>query len=95
MTGVNGAWSIDSVQVNAELVKNNDGFERLVVGQDQICIEPAGIHFSVSQSTTRSAILESRSQVFFAEYVKRGNELMLELTRPKFDEKVRLNASMS
>ena len=95
MTGVSGAWSINSVQVDKELVQNDEGFERLVVERDQISIEPAGIEFSISQATSRSAILESRSQVYFAEYAKSGDKLTLELSRPSFREKIRLNASMN
>ena len=94
MTGVTGAWRIDSVQVNAEKVVD-EGFDRLVVSPGQITIEPAGIKLSVSQSTCRSAILESRSELFFAEFCKREGQLTLELTRPAFREKVRLNASLA
>ena len=92
MTGVDGAWAIKTVQVDRESVSNREGFERLVVTPDRIAIEPAGIEFSVSQSTSRSAVLESRSQIFFAEYFTRNGELTLELSRPSFNEKVRLNA---
>ena len=95
MTGVNGAWAITSVQVDAEPVMNDEGFEQLLVTPNQIVIEPAGIEFTVSQATSRSAILESRSQVFFAEYYMRDGQLTLELSRPAFNEKVRLNASMN
>ena len=94
MTGVSGTWAINSVKVDAEPVMNDEGFQQLLVTPNQIVIEPAGIAFSVSQATSRSAILESRSQVFFAEYFKTDDELTLELSRPAFNEKVRLNASM-
>ena len=93
MTGVNGAWTIKSVQVDAEEVEN-EGFEYLHVTPNRITIEPAGIEFTVNQATSRSAILESRSQILFAEYFKRDNELPLELSRPPFNEIVRLNANM-
>lgn len=92
MTGVDGAWAIKTVQVNADSVSNREGFERLVVSSNRIAIEPAGIEFSVNQSTSRSAVLESRSQIFFAEYFTRNGELTLELSRPTFKEKIRLNA---
>ena len=92
MTGVDGAWAITTVQVDRESVSNREGFERLVVTPDWIAIEPAGIEFSVNQSTSRSAVLESRSQIFFAEYFTRNGELTLELSRPAFREKIRLNA---
>ena len=94
MTGVTGSWRIESVQVNADKVVNED-FDRLVVSPSQITIEPAGIRLSVHQSTSRSAILESRSDLFFAEYFKRDGQLTLELTRPAFREKVRFDASLA
>ena len=92
MTGVDGAWAITKVRVDTESVSNREGFERLVVTPDRIAIEPAGIEFSVNQSTSRSAVLESRSQIFFAEYFTRDGELTLELSRPAFNERVFLNA---
>ena len=94
MTGVTGAWTIRSVQVDKEPVLD-EGFERLVVSPGQIAIEPAGIEFNVSQATHRSAILESQSQLYFAEYSKVDDELTVEFSRPMFNEKVRLNARMN
>ncbi len=94
MTGVNGAWTIDSVQVDAEKVVD-EGFDRLVVTQNRVAIEPAGIELAVNQSTSRSAVLESRSEVYFAEYSRRDDELILELSRPAFREKIRLNARLN
>ena len=94
MNGMQGAYTIDSVQVNSEPVMDNDGFEKLIVAPNQVSIEPAGIEFVVNQSTSRSAILESRSQVFFAEYSKRDGHLTLDLSRPAFRETIRLSASL-
>ena len=94
MTGVNGAWRIRSVQVDADEVVD-DGFEQLFVSSDRIAIEPAGIELSVNQATARSAVLESRSQIYFAEYFTRDGELTLELSRPAFREKIRLNAQLN
>ena len=93
MTGVSGAWRIESVQVDAETVED-EGFDQLLVSPQQISIEPAGIEFSVNQATWRSAVLTSRSEVFFAEFSKRENELTFELSRPAFNEKIRLNARL-
>ena len=95
MTDVHGYWTINSVQVNSEPVMDQDGFEKLVVSNNQISIEPAGIEFSVNQATSRSAILESRSQVFFAEYSRNDGTLTLNLSRPAFRETIRLNASLN
>ena len=94
MTGVNGAWTIEKVQVDAEEVLD-EGFDRLVVSDNRIAIEPAGIELAVSQSTSRSAILESRSEVYFAEFSRRNDELTFEFSRPAFREKIRLNARLS
>ena len=93
MTGVNGAWAIESVQVDAEEVVDF-GFDQLVVTPDRIAIEPAGIELAVNQSTGRSAVLESRSEVYFAEYFKSEDELTLIFTRPAFREKIKVNARM-
>ncbi len=41
MKGMQGAWTIDSVQVNSETVLNNEGFEKLIVSPAQLSIEPA------------------------------------------------------
>ena len=68
MTGVVGAWTIESVLVNETPTSPDEGFDRLIVQQDTMSIEPAGIEFSVNQSTDRSAILESRSQVFLLNF---------------------------
>ena len=95
MTDVHGNWTIHSVFVNSEQVTDQDGFEKLVVSNNHISIEPAGIEFSVNQATSRSAILESRSQVFFAEYFKNDGQLTLDLSRPAFRETIRVSASLN
>jgi hypothetical protein len=95
MTGIQrGSWTIKSVQVNSRPVPNADGFNQLVIRDKAVAIEPAGIEFSVEQSTARTAILESRSQVFYADFCSRNGELTLNLTRPSFDEKISLNARL-
>ncbi|MCP4477319.1 MAG: hypothetical protein GY818_04425 [Planctomycetaceae bacterium] len=94
MTGVSGLWRIESVKVDAETVVD-EGFDQLLVSDNQISIEPAGIEFSVNQSTWRSAVLESRSEVYFAEFSKRDDKLTFEITRPAFNETIRLYASMA
>ena len=95
MTGIQrGSWTIKSVQVNSAPVLNAEGFRQLVVKDRAVAIEPAGIEFSVEQSTTRTAVLESRSQVFFADFFSRDGQLTLNLTRPSFDEKISLSAQL-
>ncbi len=95
MTGIQrGSWTIKSVQVNSTPVLNAEGFRQLVVKDKAVAIEPAGIEFSVEQSTTRTAVLESRSQVFFADFFSRDGQLTLHLSRPSFDEKISLSAQL-
>lgn len=95
MTGVaRGNWKIRSVSVNSEPVLNAEGFRQLVVSDHQVEIQPAGIEFSIAQSTPRTAILESRSQLFFADFFEKNGELTLNLTRPAFAEKISLCACL-
>ena len=95
MTGVaRGNWTIRSVSVNSEPVMNAEGFQQLVVSDDQVEIQPAGIEFSIAQSTCRTAIFESRSQVFFADFFAKNGELTLNLSRPAFAERISLNARL-
>ena len=94
MTGVSGAWRISSVRVDSQEVVDPD-FDVLFVSGDRIAIEPAGIELSVNQSTSHSAILQSRSDVYFAEFSRRENQLTLEFSRPAFRQKIRLNAQLN
>jgi hypothetical protein len=96
MTGIQrGSWTIQSVLVNSSPVSDADGFRQLVIKDKALAIEPAGIEFSVAQSTTRTAVLESRSQVFFADFCSSNGELTLKLTRPAFNEQISLNAKFN
>ncbi|HMO14761.1 MAG TPA: hypothetical protein PKD64_06780 [Pirellulaceae bacterium] len=88
----NGLWSIRRVAVNADQTANDDTFRQLIVNGKSVRIEPAGIDFSVNQSTSKSAILESRSQIFFADFFEHGERLRLTLSRPEFAETVSLDA---
>lgn len=95
MTGIQrGSWTIKSVHVNSAPVLNAEGFCHLVVKDNAVAIEPAGIEFSVEQSTARTAILESRSQVFFADFTARDGALTLNLSRPAFSEKISFSAEL-
>ena len=87
-----GTWSIRRVAVNVEDVTADEGFQQLVVAENNVSIEPAGINFSVNQATSKSAVLESRSQIFFADFFERGERLRVTLSRPAFAEKVTLEA---
>ena len=87
-----GLWSINRVSINSKDEANSDNFRQLLVSENRVRIEPAGIDFSINQSTSKSAILESRSQIFFAEFFEQGERLRITLSRPAFAETVSLDA---
>lgn len=89
-----GSWAIQSVTVNSQPASSHSGFDRLIVDGQELRIEPAGIALNVSQSTVRSAVLVSRSQVFFADYSLRGDTLVIKMTRPQFAETVSIIATL-
>jgi len=91
----NGLWSIERVAVNSAGVASDEGFRHLVVSDNQVRIEPAGIDLTVNQSTARSAVMESRSQIFFAEFFEQDEKLRLVLSRPSFAETVSFDASFA
>ena len=88
-----GHWRIQSVEVNSQPASDNNGFVSLISTPDEIRVEPAGITFDVQQATARSAVLQSRSQVFYADFFTRGEQLILNLSRPSFSEKVSFKAT--
>ncbi len=89
-----GRWQVHSLEVNSKPACENDEFRTLETTPDGIRIEPAGIEFTFQQVAARSAVLESRSQVFYADFSIRGDQLTLNLTRPSFQEKVCLKATL-
>ncbi len=89
---VSGQWMIRSVTVNSQEASTESGFQQLVFNDRVLRIEPAGISMIVRQSTAHSAVLESRSQVFFADFSTKGDVLYLKLTRPMFSETVSITA---
>ena len=90
----NGEWRIKGVLINQETVLNNEGFQFLQIQDDDLVILPADIHFQVKQSRPSSAVLESRGQVYFAEFAAVGKRFALELSRPKFREKIQIEAEL-
>jgi hypothetical protein len=89
-----GSWAIQSVTVNSQPASPQSGFDRLIVDGQELRIEPAGIALNISQSTMRSAVLVSRSQVFFADYSLRGDTLVIKMSRPQFAETVSIIATL-
>jgi hypothetical protein len=89
---LSGQWMIRSVSVNSCPASSESGFQRLISEGEVLRIEPAGITLNVSQATARSAVLVSRSQVFYADFFTQGDQLTLKLSRPQFDEIVSITA---
>ncbi len=89
---VPGQWMIRSVFVNSQPTSEECGFQKLISEDGMLRIEPAGISLRINQATDRSAVLESRSQVFFADYFTDGDELTLNLSRPQFAETISITA---
>lgn len=87
-----GTWMIRDLIVNSSPVLDQPGFQHLVVESERLRIEPVGLEFQISQATGRSAILESRSQIFFADFSVRNGQAHLKLSRPAFSETVEINA---
>ena len=87
-----GHWRIASIEVNSQPTHGSEDFHSLVSTADELRLEPAGISFRIQQATSRSAVLESRSQVFFADFFIRGQQLTLNLSRPAFKETISLKA---
>ena len=89
-----GEWRIDGVLINQETVMNDEGFRFLQIADEDLAIQPAGLTFAVKQSTQSSAVLESRGQVFFAEFKVNADRMTIELTRPKFKETIQIEAEL-
>lgn len=90
-----GVWQVYSVEVNSKPAGETDQFCTLITTEDAFRLEPAGVQFTIQQSTARSAVLESRSQIFFADFAARGDQLSLNLSRPSLSEKISLKATFS
>ncbi len=90
-----GLWSIRRVAVNSDQTASGDNFRQLIVTDHGVRFEPAGIDFSVNQSTSKSAVLESRSQIFFADFFEQGERLKITLSRPEFAETVSFEAEFT
>jgi len=89
-----GNWQIQSVLLNEKTVLNNEGFLRLEITPTELLIQPIGFRFQIQQTTSRSAILESRGQVYFVDYVYEGNTVELKLTRPELSERIQIEAEL-
>lgn len=87
-----GQWQIQSVLVNDQTVLNNEGFLNLDIEGDELTINPIGFRFQIKQETTDGAVLESKGRVFFADIIIDEDTIDLKLTRPDFDETIRIGA---
>ena len=87
-----GAWEIKSVTLNNAPVHPDDGYMQLIVSQDQLRIEPLGIELKICQATPRSMMLESNSQIFWADINQSKDRLQLKIERQMFRETILLEA---
>ena len=87
-----GAWEIKSVTLNNAPVHPDDGYMHLIVSQDQLRIEPLGIELKICQATPRSMMLESNSQIFWADINQSKDRLQLKIERQMFRETILLEA---
>ena len=87
-----GVWRVHTVEVNSKPAGDTQQFAQLISTPKLLRLEPAGITFKFQQARERSAVLESRSQIFFADFSTRGERLTINLSRPEFSEKITLVA---
>ncbi len=88
-----GTWHIETVLVNKETVMNNEGFTGLEVSKDEIVIQPVGMRFNVEQETMHSAILESRGQIYYADWSVDGPTIELVVSRPDVRDTITFSAT--
>ncbi len=87
-----GRWRIEMILVDRKTVMNNEGFCGLLITENELQILPAGMLFSIKQSSDGTAVLQSRGQDFYAEYKYENDVLEIELSRPKFNETILIEA---
>ena len=87
-----GEWAIESIIVNRQTVVNNDGMRALQILDDEWVIQPAGQRFRIRQSTSKTAVLESNGEVFYADYKVNGSDLNVTLARKNRNETVSIEA---
>lgn len=87
-----GNWEIQAVIVNSETVMNDEGFRRLEFANNEMVIQPVGFRFQLSESSDNEVVFMSRGQIFNAAINLDGEHVHLELTRPKFDESISIEA---
>ena len=88
-----GMWRVQLVEVNSKPAGETEDFGLLISTPEALRLDPAGIVFRFQQATERTAVLESRSQVFFAEFHTRGDRLTINMSRPAFAEKITIVAA--
>ena len=88
-----GFWDIESVIINNRTVLNDDSIRCLEIHDDEWVIQPARQRFRVRQTSTksnglRSAVLESKGEVYFADFKVSGSNLVLTMSRQNVKEVV-------
>ena len=87
-----GDWAIECVLINDQTVMNNDSIRALEVLDREWVIQPAGQRFKIYQLTSKSAILESNGETFYADFEVDGSLLKLQLSRQNVRETVTMEA---
>jgi hypothetical protein len=88
----NGDWAIQCVLLNDQTVVNSDSIRALEILDLEWVIQPAGQRFKVRQLTSKSAVLESNGQTYYAEFQVDGSQLNLQLSRQNVKETLTVEA---
>lgn len=93
----NGNWDIECVLINNRTVLNDDAIRCLEIYDDEWVIQPAKQRFRVRQTSTKSnglmsAVLESKGDVYFADFKVKGSNLTLSMSRPNIKEVITFEA---
>jgi hypothetical protein len=89
-----GGWQIEGVLINGETVLNDEGYRFIELVDNTLTILPVEMRFVVKQSQRSSAVLESQGQTFFAEIEQADGSLTIEISRPKYKDRIRIEATV-
>ena len=87
-----GDWAINCILINETTVMNDDAIRGLEISESEWVLKPIGQRFKVVQSTSNSAVLESKGETYYADFQASGGSLVLQMSRPNFKERIRIEA---
>jgi len=87
-----GDWAIDCVLINDQTVMNNDSMRAIEILDREWVVQPAGQRFKICQLTSKSAVLESNGETYYADFQVDGGLLKLQLSRQNVKETVTVEA---